>query len=115
MAKSGSTTVSKHVFLDYSEYERLLTAKQKNDELMEKVKNLEQKVSQLVENREKNQDGRGLPANLSSLIAVKEDANQLKTPLAGVLDSITFPPSATLPEETKKNWYFLGVPYNESK
>ncbi len=98
--------VSKHVFLDYAEYQRLLEAKQRVQELISKVRELEAKIARF----EKSGDGF---SNLSALAAGKD--NELETPIAKLTNSITFPPSATLKEsddvtKTRRKWYFLGIP-----
>ena len=105
-------TVYKHVFLDYSEYQRLLEANKRNEELLAKIKNLEKKVGEL-----QDQEGQGhYPRSLLR----KEYNEQLKTPLLGITDSITLPPSAQpgqaleiSQKEKEKDtvpWFFLGPP-----
>ncbi len=107
------SNISKHVFLEYGEYQRLLEAKRKNELLLLKVRELEQTVSRL-KNMPGNQSGSGsAQTNLSGVIASNDNA--LETPLPGLLNSITFPPSATLSESAvesrkEKKWYFLGIP-----
>ena len=107
-----TSEISKHIFLDYSEYQRLLEAKRKSEQLLEKVRQLEEKIMHL-EKRANSQSGSGAN-NLSSLIATKE--NELDSPLPSVLNSITFPPSATLAhvsdasKSKNEKWYFLGIP-----
>ncbi len=103
--------ISKHVFLEYGEYQRLLDAKRKSELLLLKVRELEQKLIRL-EKVAGNQSGTG-QNNLSGLIATKESENELESPLPGVLSSITLPPSASFSDKAPKkvvNWYFLGIP-----
>ncbi len=104
MAKE--TPVYKHVFLEYSEYQRFLELKRRNEELVEKNRQLEKKIAEL-----EDQKGHGL----SELIE-KENREKLKRPLVGLSSSITLPPSAKGQKEEydeyddTKPWYFLGKP-----
>ncbi len=96
MAKD--TPVYKHVFLEYSEYQRFLELKRRNEELVEKVRYLEKKLAD-----SEDQKGHGL-----SEILAKERQEKLNPPLMGQSASITLPPSAR--NEVEKPWYFLGKP-----
>ncbi len=112
-----SSRVYKHVFLEYAEYERLLSAKKKNEELLNKVRILQEKVVEL-ETKGRNQHGSGLDkssSNLSRLFAEKNDQDDLKVPLPGVLNSITFPPSAKLDAQNDSKWYYLGIPEDKDE
>ncbi len=105
-----SGTVTKHVFLDFHEYQRLLKAKERNEELLTRIKELEQRLEE--ESRKgKPQDGHG---NLSGIIARKEQKDALEKPLPEILESISMPPSAQIldkvEDKTEKKWYFLGPP-----
>ncbi len=97
--------VFKHVFLEYSEYQRYLELKKRNEELVERVTSLEKIIREL-----KDRDGHGI-----GQILEKEGHEQLKAPLLSQTESITLPPSArvqtkeTLKQEAKP-WYFLGRP-----
>ncbi len=110
-----SGEISKHVFLDYAEYQRLLEGEKKLGLLMTKVRELEAKLAQL------QKSGAGTESNLSALVAQNEEKHELEPPLAGVISSITFPPSSRLDPEARKQqekaeekaeekWYFLGIP-----
>ncbi len=106
-------SISKHVFLEYQEYQRLLDTKARCEQLNEKVKELEKEVERLKS--AKNLEGSG---NLSGILAREDQEDQVKTPLLEIMDSITMPPSANLtngellPHSTSssKPWYFLGIP-----
>ena len=113
-----SGTVFKHVFLDFYEYQRLLEAKEKNEELLVKIRDLERRLEDME--KLKNQDGKG---NLSGLIANKEKRESLNPPMPKILPSISMPPSAQIDNSTEKEkrkaydtqqtkWYFLGPPRN---
>ncbi len=102
--------IYKHVFLEYSEYQRLLELKKKNELLQQKINQLQK---ELTEEKRMKQDGSGLDTNLSARLARKDQ--ELETPQPGILNSITFPPSARLQEEEKnktleEKWYYLGMP-----
>ncbi len=98
--------VYKHVFLDFQEYQRLLDTKKRCEVLAEKVKKLEKEI---VELKEAPKEGTG---NLSGVLARKEERDNLKQPLPGIIDSITLPPSAQFEDSQKseKKWYYLGKP-----
>ncbi len=103
-------SISKHVFLEYQEYQRLLDAKARCEQLSVKIKEMEKELEHLKS--PKNMDGSG---NLSGILARKEQEEQIKTPLVDITDSITMPPSADLTEPqapltTPRPWYFLGIP-----
>ncbi len=107
-----SGTVTKHVFLDLNEYQRLLQAKEKNEELLGRIKQLEKQLEEAdAVKRKRNQDGHG---NLSGIVARKEQEDALQQPFATITDSISLPPSAQIPstidKHTEKKWYFLGPP-----
>ncbi len=100
--------INKHVFLEYSEYQRFLELKRRNEELVEKIRMLEEKVRDLEEDRQ----GHGF----ADLVA-KEQAEKLKPPLVGMTESITLPPSAQIggSNHRERPWYFLGPPKYEGK
>ncbi len=107
---SESKPIYKHVFLEYGEYQRLLNAKKRNDELLQKVKTLEKQVDDL----QKDQGGKGLETIVDPIFQEKR-----QNPLIEWSESITTPPSARMNNSVKTAtsslWYFLGVPDDESK
>ncbi len=113
-------SLHKHVFLDYSEYQRLLELKERNETLSQKIKSLEKIIAQL---EQRDQEGKGLQKELEE----KTQKEQLITPLVGIAESITLPPNVaeststsskkslkgdgTKKPKTKTNkWYFIGLP-----
>ncbi len=102
--------VHKHVFLDYTEYQRLLEAQNHVEHLRKRIQELEKKVSEL----QQDQDGKGL-ADLTE----KENKEKLQAPLVGIAESITLPPNTRIQEDDSpslnKKWYFLGKLRYESK
>ncbi len=109
---STSKQVHKHVFLEYSEYERLLDAYKKNEELLHKVKDLEEQVKKLKSVTD--QQGTGI-----NTLPETEYQHKLQRPLIGVTESITTPPSARIErsgrgkskiKKEQELWYFLGPP-----
>ena len=118
---STNKAVYKHVFLEYSEYQRLLETSSKYEDLLEKFKTLQKKIHEL----EKDQEGKGLHK-----LVEKEYTEKLQTPLLGLAESITLPPSAQIQQihenevtsktarrkrKTSSPWYYLGRPKNESQ
>ncbi len=114
-------TLYKHVFLEYSEYQRLLELKDRNEELLQKIKALEMKLSEF----ERDQKGHG--DGIQQKLEEKTYREKLQPPLVGLAESITLPPSASAPAAVsvknssevkgsgsqylkKKKWYFIGPP-----
>ncbi len=102
MAREAALT--KHVFLEYSEYQRFMELKRRNEELVEKNRDLENEIKML------RKQGGGIQDILE-----KEQKEKLKAPLVGEIASITLPPSvqtaiATAPDLMETKWYFLGKP-----
>ncbi len=108
----------KHVFLDYSEYQRLLELKDRNEKLSQKIKSLEKTISEL---EQRDQEGKGLQKELEE----KTYKAQLQTPLVGLAESITLPPNVVVPQTSSKTslkgkgvksvkatwkWYYIGPP-----
>ncbi len=89
------------VFIDESEYKRLIKTEELYKELLSKQKELIGKGNCSCTSKEKT---------LSEVVAENSRTAQLKTPVPGILPDITNPYEANV--TTAKPWYFLGIPPN---